>query len=404
MASTVVTFFSLVLLCMAPAQGRKTPTLHNQSLTSNSVIHDYVDGICKTMVEAQGYTCEEHKVTTEDGYILSLQRMPAGRSGEKADKPPVLLQHGIFSDASTWLVNSPDESLGFILADNGYDVWLANVRGTKYSNGHTALDSDDEAYWDWSWDELAGYDLPAFVQYVYNYTGQTIHYAGHSLGTLMALAALSQGQGLNMLRSAALLCPIAHMNQITSLLTKIAADTFIANDLYWLGIHEFNPNGGGAASKFVEDICNKLNLNCSSLLTLVTGPNCCLNSSMTDISSEPTATKNLIHLSQMIKTGKIAKYDYGDEGENMQHYGHAVPPLYDMTAIPNEFPLFVTYGGQDMLSDVKDVQVLLNDLQHHDGNKLVVLFKEDYAHLDFVRAVNANQIIYDPIIAFYKAN
>lgn len=37
------------------------------------------------------------QVTTEDGYILSLQRMPAGRSGEKADKPPVLLQHGIFS-------------------------------------------------------------------------------------------------------------------------------------------------------------------------------------------------------------------------------------------------------------------------------------------------------------------
>ncbi|WVZ20173.1 hypothetical protein V8G54_007495 [Vigna mungo] len=126
---------------------------------------------------------------------------------------------------------------------------------------------------------------------------------------------------------------------------------------------------------------------------------------MTDISSEPTATKNLIHLSQtVIKTGKIAKYDYGDEGDNMKHYGQAVPPLYDMAAIPNEFPLFVTYGGQDLLSDVNDVQVLLNDLQHHDGNKLVVLFQEDYAHLDFVRAVNANQIIYDPIIAFYKAN
>ena len=47
-------------------------------------------------------------------------------------------------DASTWLVNSPDESLGFILADNGYDVWLANVRGTKYSNGHTSLDTNDQ--------------------------------------------------------------------------------------------------------------------------------------------------------------------------------------------------------------------------------------------------------------------
>lgn len=34
---------------------------------------------------------------------------------------------------------------------------------------------------------------------------------------------------MNMLRSAALLSPIAHMNQITSLLTKIAADAFLAN-------------------------------------------------------------------------------------------------------------------------------------------------------------------------------
>lgn len=41
-------------------------------------------------------------------------------------------------------MNSPDESLGFILADNGYDVWLANVRGTKYSNGHKSLDTNDQ--------------------------------------------------------------------------------------------------------------------------------------------------------------------------------------------------------------------------------------------------------------------
>ncbi|XP_014621646.1 triacylglycerol lipase 2 [Glycine max] len=411
MANTVVSLFSIVLLCITAAQGRKRLHLNNERLTSYPVIND-IDGICKTMVETQGYTCEEHQVTTEDGYILSLQRMPEGRSGEKADKPPSVIIElrqltcvELFQDASTWLVNSPDESLGFILADNGYDVWLANVRGTQYSSGHTSLIPNDTAYWDWSWDELASYDLPAFAQYVYNYTGQRIHYAGHSLGTLMALAALSQGQVVNMLRSTALLCPIAHMNQIPSLLTKLAADTFIANDMYWLGIHEFNPNGrGGAASKFVEDICNKLNLNCSNLMSLVTGPNCCLNSSRTDISSEPTATKNLIHLSQMIRTGKIVKYDYGDQGQNMQHYGQPVPPLYDMTAIPNEFPLFLSYGGQDFLSDVKDVQVLLNDLKDHNGNKLVVLFKEDYAHLDFVRAVNAKQMIYDPMISFFNVN
>ncbi|XP_020203373.1 triacylglycerol lipase 2 [Cajanus cajan] len=407
MANTaVIILFSIVLLCITATQGRKTLHQNNEWLTSYPVVDD-IDGICKTMVETQGYTCEEHKVTTEDGYILSLQRMPVGRSGKKADKPPVLLQHGIFADAITWLFNLPDESLGFILADNGYDVWLANTRGTKYSSGHTSLDPNDMAYWDWSWDELASYDLPAFVQYVYNQTGQKVHYVGYSLGALMALAAFSQGQVLNMLRSAALLGPTAHMNQITSLPIKIAAESFIADAVYWLGLREFIPNGQVEA-KFVEDICNTLHMNCLKLITPFTGPNCCINSSRIDVfldhEPQPTATKNLIHLSQMIRTGNIAKYDYDVQEQNMQNYGQPVPPPYDMTEIPNEFPLFLSNGGQDMLSDVKDLQVLLNDLKDHDGNKLVVLFKEDYAHLDYAMGVNANQMIYDPMMAFFKDN
>ncbi|KAK7306901.1 hypothetical protein VNO77_44862 [Canavalia gladiata] len=404
MANTIVSLISLVLFCITATQGRKTLQANNEGQTLSPFNSD---GMCKTMVETQGYACEEHKVTTEDGYILSLQRMPVGRSGKKADKPPVLLQHGLFIDAITWLFNSPNESLGFILVDSGYDVWLSNTRGTKYSSGHKSLSPNDKAYWDWSWDELTRYDLPAFVQYVYNHTGQTMHYAGHSLGTLMALAAFSQGQVLNMLRSAALLSPIAHMNQITSQLTKVAADTFLADDLYWLGLREIIPNGDVAA-KFVEGICHNLQLNCSDLMTLFTGPNCCVNSSKIDVyldhGPQPTATKNLIHLSQMIRTGIIAKYDYGDQGQNMQHYGQPTPPPYDMTKISNEFPLFLSYGGQDMLSDVRDVQVLLSDLKDHDGNKLVVLLKKDYAHVDFVLGVNAKQMVYDPMIDFFKQN
>jgi len=65
MANTVVSLFSLFLLCMAAAaaaKGRKTLSLDHQWLTSYPVIDDDVDGICKTMVETQGYKCEEHKV------------------------------------------------------------------------------------------------------------------------------------------------------------------------------------------------------------------------------------------------------------------------------------------------------------------------------------------------------
>ncbi|KAF5746120.1 hypothetical protein HS088_TW06G00285 [Tripterygium wilfordii] len=346
-------------------------------------------------------------VTTKDGYILSMQHIPAGRSGKKADKPPVLLQHGLLMDACTWVLNSPQESLAFILADNGFDVWLGNTRGTKYSRGHTSLTPNNPAYWYWSWDQLAAYDLPASVQFVYNQTGQKLHYVGHSLGTLIALAAFSQDQTLNMLRSAALLSPIAHLGQMSSLLARAAAEAFIGEALYWLGIREFAPDGA-AVAKLMQDICMTPGVNCSDLMSSFTGPNCCVNSSMTNnfLKHEPqsTATKNMIHLAQMIRKGTVAMYDYGNDDQNMEHYGQPNPPLYNMTSIPNDFPLYFGYGGKDMLADVKDVHVLLDSLKNHESDKMVVQFRADYAHADFVFGVNANQVVYNPLMAFFKLN
>jgi lysosomal acid lipase/cholesteryl ester hydrolase len=37
----------------------------------------------------------------------------------------------------------------------GYDVWLANLRGNKYSKKHISLDIKSAEFWNFGWEEVA---------------------------------------------------------------------------------------------------------------------------------------------------------------------------------------------------------------------------------------------------------
>jgi lysosomal acid lipase/cholesteryl ester hydrolase len=101
------------------------------------------------IVNENGYSFETHEVKTEDGYKLNLFRIP-GKKGA----PVVFLQHGITDSADCWIMNK-EKSPAFSLASAGYDVWLGNNRGTKYSMGHYWLDpKKDKEYWEFSYTEL----------------------------------------------------------------------------------------------------------------------------------------------------------------------------------------------------------------------------------------------------------
>jgi len=90
-------------------------------------------------------------------------------------------------------------SIAFRLVDAGYDVWLNNSRGNRFSNEHQLLDlkmpnqKDEmnchvlkcrEKYFDYSFHEMGVYDQPALWKFVMKETNQKkITYIGHSQGT-----------------------------------------------------------------------------------------------------------------------------------------------------------------------------------------------------------------------------
>lgn len=75
------------------------------------------------------------------------------------------------------------------MANQGYDVWLGNSRGNVYSN--PVLNPKIKEFWNFTFEQMAKYDLPAAFDYINNVTGKKIHYIGHSQGTMIMFAALS---------------------------------------------------------------------------------------------------------------------------------------------------------------------------------------------------------------------
>ena len=103
-------------------------------------------------------------MTTKDGFILAMQRIPRGREEKEtiAPKQVVFLQHGILADATNWVMDTPTRSLAYILADQGFDVWLGNNRGNDYSKRHVKYHPYQWQFWNWR-SACENVPLPSYV-------------------------------------------------------------------------------------------------------------------------------------------------------------------------------------------------------------------------------------------------
>jgi len=354
------------------------------------------------LIKHWGYPAEKYDVTTDDGYILPLYRIPHGRTeaNKTTTRPVVFLQHGLENSAADWLINLPHQSAGFVFADAGFDVWIGNFRGNTYAKRHATLSPDDHAFWKFSWSEMAKFDLPAMINKTLTISGASqIYYVAHSMGTMAGFAQFSQDQVLaKKIKQFYALGPVVTMKHVQGIVKYAKPFTKFMGPLANLfGVDEFLPN-----TKLQEEWANfvckhpltdKL---CQNVLLMISGPETPqINASRFPIinahSPAGTSVQNVLHFGQLMNSGKFQAYDFGNAEANKAHYGFWEAPYYDVTQMVT--PVSFYSSEADYLADTSDVASSISLFKNVFGNVII----PEFNHMDFVWGITAAEKIYQPI-------
>ncbi|XP_043064752.1 lipase 1 [Drosophila ficusphila] len=339
------------------------------------------------LLEKYKYPAETHKFVTEDNYVLSLHRIP--RPGGK----PVLLVHGLQDSSSTWIAMGPHSGLAYFLYDNGYDVWMGNCRGNRYSREHLKLNPNtDRAYWSFSWHEIGMYDLPAMIDGVLQKTGyQKLSYIGHSQGTTsFFVMASSRPEYNSKIHVMSALAPVAFMKHMGTPLVSFARLTFtMFGENYELFPHSFLFLNQCFSSAHLVKTCMHFYWNLAGK-----------NREEQNVTMFPVTlghipagcnAKQPMHYLQLQTSDRFCMYDYGDE-KNQRLYGKAHPPDYRLERITA--PVALYYGTADFLSAVEDVQRLAKLLPNVVENHLY----RKWNHMDMIWGISARHSIQPRIL------
>ncbi|XP_039191871.1 lysosomal acid lipase/cholesteryl ester hydrolase-like isoform X1 [Crotalus tigris] len=356
------------------------------------------------MISHQGYPSEEYKVLTEDGYYLTINRIPWGRK-DIADidgKPVVFLQHGIFGEASHWVENMANNSLGFILADENCDVWLGNSRGTSWSQRHRSFSVDQEDFWNFSFHEMAMYDLPATINFILKKTKKKqLYYVGHSQGATIGFIAFSAMPELShKIKMFLALAPVIYVTHVPDLLLRLLASFPQHLFKQILGNKDFMFTHK-PMKYFMKNLCTIefMHQLCSHLIFLPGTYNATnLNMSRIDVYAahypDRTSVKTVLHWKQILDTEMFRYFDYGNK--NQMIYKQNVPPSYQIKDMV--VPTAVWSGGQDPIADPEDIKLLIS----HIVNLVYHRSWSDWTHLDFIWGLNARERLFFKIIQLIK--
>ncbi|KAI5856439.1 Alpha/Beta hydrolase protein [Tricharina praecox] len=361
------------------------------------------------------YRIEEHVVQTGDGYLLGLHRV-VKKTEEEINGPPrararggdastrgnggkkvVYLHHGLLMDSEVWVcLLDKEQCLPFVLAEKGYDVWLGNNRGNKYSKKSIHHPSSSAKFWDFSIDDFAFHDIPDSINYILETTNQpSLSYVGFSQGTAQAFATLSIHPKLNekidvFVALAPAMSPAGLSNTVVDALMKSSPNlmylffgrkSILSSTTFWQSVL-YPPI-------FVRVIDISMHF-----LFKWTGNNIPLNQKLAAYSHlySYTSVKSVVHWFQIIRNKCFQMYDDDIQTgitasiANRSFYKVAKFPTRNITA-----PIVLVYGGCDSLVDIR---IMLKELPAHTVATEIAHFE----HLDFLWGRDVEKLVFPHVL------
>ena len=362
--------------------------------------HDFVE-----LCELYGYLAEEHVVQTGDGYLLGIHRL-AHRRGEEdqrvnagpgsVEKKVVYLHHGLMMNSEVWVcLTEKERCLPFLLVEQGYDVWLGNNRGNKYSKKCLHYGPTDTRFWNFSMDQFAFHDIPDSINYILDTTYQpSLSYIGFSQGTAQAFATLSIHPTLNtkvdvFVALAPAMAPPGIASGLVSSLVKsnpevlyllfgrraILGSTTIWQALLYPAIFSW------VIDNSLRFLFGWKALNIAPHQKLAAYPHL----------FSFTSTKSVVHWFQIIRNGKFQMFD--DEVTSPTSFSTG-SKYYKVAKFPTKnirTPIVLVYGGSDSLVDIK---LMLKELPKHTIAKCV----PKYEHLDLLWASDVDKLVFPHVL------
>lgn len=366
-------------------------------------------------IESRGFPSEKHFVTTPDGYVLGLHRIPSRDNVDGADEAAeaynqrpargvVLMIHGFMQSSEAFVVRrDSSNSIPLVLAEAGYDVWLGNNRGNKYSLKHTTKKPTHEDFWDYSLDEMIRFDLPSMIQYVLAHTGaESLTLIGFSQGTAQSFGCMSSNpliaQKVNLFIA---LAPVSEVrgfsNPVVESLARSRPDfvfllfgkkSILPSTLFWRKI---------LSRKIFVDVIDRAVMFLFGWTATCIDPEekALLYAHIYSYSS----VKTVVHWFQIIQNTRFQMFDdtlsVPNSSNPYDRYTSQVLPQYRTMQL--QCPVACFYGGRDNLPNTKEV------LKNIPKDKVALFHKEDeYEHLDFMWAKDTGKKICPPILSLLE--